>query len=186
MDNDPNNNPSPTVPDGAQLTPAVGGENVVDTLSLAELNQHLGTNYKDKPTALAALKETKSYVGKKIDAANPAPVADPALAAQVQSLEEQVFFATNPQYKGHETVIAAMRNGKPLSEVVQSEAFKTYFGKAEVADKVAQTKSVVASNSRLGADKSITDEARTIANAQGSSTSDVAGVFAKAIAENLS
>ena len=40
---------------------ALSGDN---TLTLEEINATLGRNYSDKPTALKALKETASYVGK--------------------------------------------------------------------------------------------------------------------------
>jgi hypothetical protein len=184
MEPNQSNLPDQSIPDAAQLTAAGGAAAVDETLSLAEVNSILGKNYKDKATALAAVKETYNFVGKKIEAANPAPAEVPAdLVAKVSSLEEQVFYSQHPEYKGYEAVIKAM--GSNPAEVVGSDAFKTIFEKAKVADAVQQTKSVVASNSRLGAPKQLQDEFVNVANAAGSSTSDVAAVAAKAVAEAL-
>lgn len=162
MDPNPNNPTDPTLPDDAQLTSADGGAAVAETLSLAELNSLLGKDFKDKATALKSVKDTYSYVGKKADAVAPAQ-ATPDLEAKVSSLETQVFYANNPEYKGHESIIKAM--GANPAEVVESEAFKTYFGKAKVADEVEKTKSVVHSNSRLAQQQNHTETAVKAANA---------------------
>lgn len=149
---------------------------VAPALTLAELNQTLGKDFKDTATALKSLKDTQSYVGQKA-AANPAP--DSALQSKVSSLETQVFYASNPQYKGHEAIINAM--GANPSEVVNNDAFKTYFEKAKVADEVTNSKSVVSSNARLSQVKTVSDEAVAISNARGATNEDTALVFAKAI-----
>lgn len=175
--NEDNTLPDNTLADGAQLTPADGGAAAVPALSLAEINQTLGRNYKDTATALAALKETQSFVGKKIAAAEPAP--DSALQSKVSSLETQVFYASNPQFKGHESVINAM--GSNPAEVVGGDAFKTYFEKATIADEVTNSKSVVSSNARLSQVKTVSDEAVAISNARGTTNEDTALVFARAI-----
>jgi hypothetical protein len=168
-----------TVPDDAHVTSAEGGAAVSNALSLAELNQTLGKDFKDKETALKALKDTQSYVGKKIAAVSPAPAVDPNLASKVQTLETQVFYANNPEFKGHEAIINAM--GTNPAEVVGSDAFKTYFEKAKVADEVANNKSIVSSNSRLSQAKSVTEQAIQVTNARGSTNEDTALVFASAI-----
>lgn len=169
-----------TLAGDAHVTSTDGGAAVAESLSLAELNQTLGKTFKDTATALVALKETQSWVGKKIDAANPAlaPV-DTSLKEKVNSLEKEVFYASNPQFKGHETIIQAM--GSNPADVVNGEAFKSYFEKAKVADEVAQTKSVVASNSRLSQSKTTLDSAVQVANARGTTQEDVALVFAEQI-----
>lgn len=150
---------------------------VAPALTLAELNQTLGKDFKDTATALKSLKDTQSYVGQKVVAANPAP--DSALQSKVSSLETQVFYASNPQFKGHESIINAM--GTNPSEVVNGDAFKTYFDKAKVADEVTNSKSVVSSNARLSQVKTVSDEAVAISNARGATNEDTALVFARAI-----
>lgn len=150
---------------------------VAPALTLAELNQTLGKDFKDTATALRSLKDTQSYVGQKVVAANPAP--DSALQLKVSSLETQVFYASNPQYKGHEAIINAM--GANPSEVVNNEAFKTYFEKAKVADEVTNSKSVVSSNARLSQVQTVVSEGVSTANARGTTGEDVALVFARSI-----
>lgn len=182
MNDNQDNLTDKTLVDGAQLTPANGGAAVDESLSLAELNSTLGKTFKDKPTALAALKETQSWVGKKIDAVTPAPDTS-ALRLEIDSLKEQTFYATHPELKGHEDIIKAM--GSNPAEVVEGEAFKKYFEKANVADEVAQTKSVVSSNARISQVQSVRDSAINVANSRGTTGEDVALVFASQInAEN--
>lgn len=175
--NESNNLTENTVPDAAHVTAAEGGAAVAPALSLAEINQTLGKDFKDTATALKALKDTQSYVGQKIAAAAPAP--DSALESKVSSLESQVFYASNPQYRGHESIINAM--GTNPAEVVGGDAFKTYFEKAKVADEVQNSKSVVSSNARLSQATGVLEQAINVANARGTTGEDVALVFARSI-----
>lgn len=180
-------NPSPeTLADGSQLNPADGGGTVESpALTLAELNKHLGSDFKDPSTALKSLKDTKDFVGKRkedIAAEVKAGLQQNAptdLTSKVQSLEKEVFYASNPEYKGHEAIINAM--GQNPADVTKSDAFKTYFEKAKVADEVVQNRSVVASNNRLSQTKTVLDEAVAVTNARGSTNEDSALVFARAI-----
>lgn len=175
------NNPSSTVTGETHVDSSAGGENV-DTLSLTEINQHLGRNYKDKPTALAALKETFSFVGKRTESSvATAPAADETLVAQVKDLTEEVWYAQHPEYKDMRDTIKAF--GKSPSEVIEMPAFKTIFEKVKVADEVAQTRSIAPSNARLAQTQSTTTEAVTIANARGATLEDVATVLARGIIE---
>lgn len=164
-------------PAAAQLD--VGGAEtaVSQSLTLAEINSTLGKDFKDVGTALKSLRDTQSYVGKKIDAVNPAP--DTSLASEVNSLKEQVFYSNNPQFKGHELIIKAM--GANPAEVVGSEAFKSYFEKAQVADDITRQRSVVSSNSRLSQSNSAVETAVNVANARGTTQEDVATILAREI-----
>lgn len=178
-----NNLTDTTLPDAPQLSAADGSAAVDNTLSLAELNQHLGKDFKDKSTALKALADTQSYVGKKLEAANPAPApADDSLKAEVQSLKEEAFYLANPQYKDMRDIIKTMGNNP--SEVVELAAFKSVFEKVKVADEVTSKKSVVSSNARLGTTSNYTDEAIKVANATGS-VGTVSEILAKGIAEEF-
>lgn len=181
-------NPSPeTLVGDAQLTSSNGGGTVESpAVTLAELNKHLGSDFKDPSTALKALKDTKDFVGKRKEdiAAEVRSTLSPQtastdLTSKVQSLETQVFYANNPQYKGHEAIINAM--GSVPADVVGGEAFKSYFEKAKVADEVAQNRSVVSSNARLSQVKTVNEEAVAITNSRGSTNEDTALVFARAI-----
>lgn len=166
-----------TLTGDAQLTSADGGAAVAPALSLAELNSTLGKDFKDVPTALKALKDTQSYVGKKVVAAEPAP--DNTLKSEIDSLKTEVFYASHPELKGHESMLKAL--GSTPAEAYESDAFKTYLEKATVADSVNNSKSVVSSNARLSQVKTVSEEAVAVSNARGTTNEDTALVFARAI-----
>jgi len=181
-------NPSPeTLADDAHVTSPDGGGTVESpALTLVELNKFLGSDFKDASTALKALKDTKDFVGKRkediaaeVKAGLQQTAPDAATKSDIQALKNQLFYSQNPQYKGYETMINKL--GQDPAEVVGSEEFKTVFEKVAKADEVAQSKSVVSSNSRLSQSKSTIDEAVGIANARGTTLEDVATVFATAI-----
>lgn len=179
--------------DDPQLRSA-DGEGAVDetALSLSELNQFLGKDFKDVESAKKGLKDTFSYVGKKKEDIEKEVRASltgaaqagssPDLASEVNSLKERVFYSENPQYKGYEGIIRKM--GSNPAEVVDSEEFKTVFENGKVAGEVAQKNSVVHSNSRLSQNTTYTQEAVTTANAT-RSTGATADVLAKAILGEL-
>jgi hypothetical protein len=187
-------NPTPDpLPGEPQLSPAGGEPGAVDTtaLSLAELNQYLGKDFKDVPSALKSLKDTQAFVGKRKEdiekevraSLGGTPTPPPAsVSPEVQSLSEEVFYLKNPQFKGYENIIRKM--GSNPAEVVESEEFKSVFEKGKVADEVARSKSVAPSNSRLGSAGSLHDEAVKTANAT-HSTEATADVLARGIAEEL-
>jgi hypothetical protein len=186
-----NDNPSSeTLADEVHVASADGGETVAntDTLSLTDLNKIFGTTFKDPDAALKAIKETKSFVGKKLEtpAAEPAQSApEPSevseLKSTVQRLERDSFFNAHPEYQEHRALIESL--GNP-AEVVVRDDVKALLEKAKVADEVSQTKSVVSSSSRIGQEKQATDTAVQIANG-GGTTEDVANVLAKAVLESL-
>lgn len=176
-----------TLAEDAQLTSADGGGTVESpALTLAELNKFLGADFKDTNTALKALKDTKDFVGKRkediaaeVKASLPQNDSNVATKSDVQALQEQLFYSQNPQYKGYESMIKKL--GSNPADVVDSEEFKNVFEKVKVADEIAQTKSVVSSNSRLSQAKGVVEEAVVVANARGSTQEDVALVMARAI-----
>jgi hypothetical protein len=174
---DPNSVP---LADGAQLTPADGtGAVDANTLTLAEMNSVLGKDFKDKESALKAVKETFNFVGKRredieaeVRAALPAQNSDSVSKSEFKTLQDDLFYTNNPQYQAHRNLISKM-GGSP-AEVVASSEFKAVFDRMKVADEADASKSIVTSNSRLASTKTNTDRAIEIANASGSSTEDVA------------
>lgn len=178
-----------TLADGAHVTPADGGAAVVsDALSLSELNQALGKDFKDTASALKAFKDTFSYVGMKkedIEAeirknSVSSPNADPALQSQVQQLSKELFYTQNPQYKEYRSLIDSM-GGNP-AEIVGTDVFKGVFEKVQAADEEAQKKSVLNSSPRLAQTKSHVDEAVKMANST-AGNSDIAEFLARGILE---
>lgn len=186
--------PSGTVTDAPHMSAAVGNENVdPGSLSLKELNQMLGREYKDVPTALAAIKETYSFVGKKVEpvaAANPAPAQPNATPAstdnlatkdEVRQLKDDLFYSQNPQYLGHRSLIAKL--GSNPAEVVVSDELKPLFEKAQAADALQGQRSVVSSNARLGQTSTKIDEALKVVNTPGVGTASLAEMLAQGVAE---
>ncbi len=185
-----NENLSPeTLVGDAQLTSSNGGGTVESpALTLVELNKYLGSDFKDTSTALKALKDTKDFVGKRkediiAEAVNTSQQkTDESLKADVQSLKRDLFFSNNPQYKGYETLIEKL--GSDPADVVKMEAFTNVFEKVKIADEVGNNKSIVSSNARLSQNKTVIDNAVSVANARGSTQEDVATILAHAINEN--
>lgn len=176
-----------TLADGAHVTPADGGGTVeTPALTLADLNKQLGADFKDVPTALRALKDTKDYVGKRkedIAAEVKAGLQQSAsvshLESDVQSLKNQLFFTSNPQYKDYESLISKL--GSDPAEIVNLPEFKDVYEKAVKADEIVSSRSVVSSNARLSQNKTVVDSAIQVANFRGSTGEDVAMTFAQAI-----
>lgn len=175
------------------VAPSDGGETVGADTALAELNKILGGNFKDLPTALNAVKETKSFVGKRIEDIKaevlkeiaPAPDKDSTakLEEMVKPIEKRLFYSENPQYKGYENLIESM--GDDPAKVVASDTFKQVFDKVRVADEVTQRQSVVHSSPRIAQFKSATDEAVIIANSTSGNTEMVAAALARGINEAI-
>lgn len=71
-----------------------------------------------------------------------------------EEMEQERFFDKNADYAPHRDLLTALvKNGqvKTLQEAVELPAFKTLFEKAQAGDKIEKSKSVMQSNSRLGA-----------------------------------
>lgn len=59
--------PSSSLPDAPHVSAADSSGADTDAISLAELNNILGKNYSDRETALKAVKETYTFIGKRDD-----------------------------------------------------------------------------------------------------------------------
>lgn len=153
-------------------------------LSLDAINATLGSTFKDPETALRALKDTQSFVGKrKEDIANEvkqslAP-SDVASKSDIQALKADLFYSQNPQYKPYQSMINKL--GADPAEVANLPEFKEVFEKAQKADEIDNSRSVVSSNSRLSEQRSVNEQAVAVTNSRGSTNEDTALVFAKAI-----
>lgn len=185
---------------GDQGSGSSDGAAAVGSLTLAELNAHLGKDFKDTPTALKALQDTFSFVGKRKEdiasevRAELAAKADGsasdssggssqgATKSDIQRLETELFYSQNPQYKEYASLISKM-GGSP-AEVVQMPEFTSVYEKAKVADGVASTRSVVSSNGRLNQTKTVVQEAIAVANTR-ATNDDVATVLARGINEEI-
>ena len=126
-------------------------QNTADTLTLAELNQALGKNYKDKESAIKSFKDTFSYVGKKVE--DIAPRVDPSQFISREQYETDMFYSRNSEYNQPEVreVIDAMAKAKGVSpkDVIASDSFKAVFSKVKGYDESQSLKSVLETNPRL-------------------------------------
>lgn len=152
--------------------------NVTDTATISEvLSQALGKEFPDDETALKAVKDTFSYTGeygklkplvdklggveaviKKMEETNVETPQSPQeipvvqdtsdLEKTVKTLQQDVFYANNPDYKPYKDIIAAM--GDDPSTVVDTDVFKKVYEPLKSRDEADASKSVLNSGSRLG------------------------------------
>ena len=140
----------------------------LETVSLKEINDFLGKNYKDKSSALKSLKDTFSFVGKKVEktAEVESPVEKPSsrnddFARQIKEMKEQLFYSENPDYKPYKGLISKM--GENPADVIGMQEFKDVFDKANSFDKTQKQKTVLESNPRIGVVRNKLTEAQQAA-----------------------
>lgn len=134
-------------------------------MSLKELNEYLGKNYPNKESALKSIKDTFSYVGKKIEKATD---VDESKFISKEQYERDMFFSKNPDYDkpSVKTVLEAISKSQGLSivDAAQTEAFKEVFGAVKGFSESQQLKSVLESNPRLASTKSKLSQANDAQN----------------------
>jgi len=122
-----------------------------DKITLAELEEKLGKKFPNKEKALKALKDTFSYVGKKVEPKKEK--VDLSNFVSKEQYEEDLFFSQNKQYNSPEirkviTSLSKVNNLRP-HEVVETDDFKNIFEKVEGYEKIQSTKTVLETNPRL-------------------------------------
>jgi len=126
-----------------------GGEPKAEELSLAALNKELGKEFKDVKTALKSLKDTQSYVGKKMEKTKD-PTTEEKLANLEKNLTISDFYRNNPQYDNEEARNLIKDLGGDPNEVVEKDSFKKVFEKVSAYEELQNSKSVLHNSSRLG------------------------------------
>ena len=158
------NNTLDALSDESQLNSAdaegtVSNESNQENMTLKEMNELLGKNFKDKATALKSVKDTYSYVGKrKEDIIKEVGGSNSEIANELKSIKDNMFFDKNPDYAPYKGLIAKM--GDNPVDVVNSEDFKAIFEKAKGFDENQKLKSVLVSNPRLAQTKDALTKAR--------------------------
>lgn len=154
---DQDNLTTESLPDEAQNVPSPGGEVAESQVASLKdtLNTVLGKEFPSDEAALKAVKDTFNFVGTKVQPqVVEKPVADPALASKVSSLESQLqetmFYAQNPDYNNDDFKSLVRMSGKAPSELIASEDFKAQYDKIKSYNEIEKSKSVLQSNSRLG------------------------------------
>jgi len=125
--------------------------NTAEALSLSELNAYLGKNFTNKDSALKSLKDTFSYVGRKIEEGQSK--IDPNQFISKEQYEKDMFYSRHAEYATPEVkeVIDAMAKARGVTpkEVVESDTFKSVFSKVRGYDESQSLKSVLETNPRL-------------------------------------
>lgn len=158
-----------------------------DSMTLAELNQYLGKDFKDKATALKSVKDTFSYVGKKKeDIAKEVATTQPdtsKLANELAEMRKERFFDKNSQYEPYKGIIEKL--GSDPSQVVNTPEFKAIFDKAKGYDESQNLKTVLESNPRLASSRDSLSKARDM-QSKGGRQSDVENLVANAVLDAFS
>lgn len=121
-----------------------------DNLSLKEINDLLGKDYKDKETALKSIKDTVSYVGKKKEDIAREILGNnqsESLQKEIKQIKENMFYKDNPDLENYRTLIQKL--GDNPADVVNSPEFKSIYEKAKGFDESAKMKTVLQSSPRL-------------------------------------
>lgn len=125
----------------------------VNTLSLEEIQQTLGKQFPDKATALKAIKDTFSWVGKKQQAAkvqtSQVDTSNFVDKSEVQALRDELWVKDHADLKDHFALIKAFakESGKTYDEALEAPELK---GLVEAKKAQAEvSKSVIHSNARV-------------------------------------
>ena len=119
-----------------------------ESLTLEELNKHLGKRFTDKATALKALKDTYEFVGtRKADLENLAASKTAGVEHELRELKENLFYKDNPKYSKYRAVISKL--GSNPEEVIASTEFKAVLDGAVGYDESQNLKTVLQSNPRI-------------------------------------
>jgi len=154
-----------------------------------ELGKALGKEFPDNETALKAVKDTFSYVGKLKDLKNldntmselrevlgtdqkgviqkikeMKPTGDFVLR---EEFDKSNFYNQNEEYKPYIKLVETYKRANPdksRDEVIQSDDFKSAFSKIKSHDEIEQSKSVLKSSPRLGAATDKISQAKELSN----------------------
>lgn len=130
-----------------------------EALSLEQLNTFLGKDFKDKDTALKSIKETFTFLGKRKEdyeaefRAKLQPsqnnTVDNKAVERLETIERNLWFAENAQYKAVRPLIEKLAGNGSLDEAVNSQEFKEVFSKAQGYDETQKSKTVLQSNPKV-------------------------------------
>lgn len=176
--------------DGQQVVSTVAPPAEVNhnSLSLGELNAVLGRSYKTREEALASVKETYNFVGKRrediareVQATTQNAQATSQLAQQIKQMETERFFDKNPDLAPFRA--AYEKIGGTPQEFFNSPEFKPIFDGARGYAETQKLKSVLESNPRIAASQDKLSKAVEARNA--GRPDDAALHAARAVLESL-
>lgn len=171
-------------PSPVKETVSAVSPNTADALSLDELNSYLGKNFTNKESALKSLKDTFSYVGKKIESK---PEIDSSQFVSRDQYETDMFYSKNADYSTPEMrkIIDAMAkaDGVKPQDVVNSDTFKAIYGKVKGYDESQSLKTVLETNPRLASTRdSFTEAAKHL---QSGNKDAAEALVARAVLDSL-
>jgi len=145
-----------TIPEEVEETPTDGAEAVGEvveepTVSLKALNEKLGKDFKDVDTALKSVKDTYSYVGKKVEdvkqdvkqEVTKEVTPDPDSFVSRDEYNRDMFYKDNPELAPYKHIL-----GDKPEEALKDEKTKETLDKLSAYDKAVNSKSVIHSNAR--------------------------------------
>ena len=185
-----NNTTPEAVPEASQLNAADANGTVgnvsADGMTLSELNQHLGKNFPNRDSALKAIKDTFSYVGKKKEDVKKEVLSEvntdkriDQLAKELAEERKERFYDRNPQYKDLRSVIE--NAGGDPAEVVTKDWFKEISTKISGYNETQKLKTVLESNPRLSSSRDSLTKAREVASKTIRPTEEVEALVASAV-----
>jgi len=164
---------TPVTTDTPEVTPAEGETTVESApLTLEQLNEHLGTQYKTPEKALEGLKETKNYVGKagtvekELNALKENLNAGDGEFVSKDQYEQDLFYGKNSDLEPYKDIINARAKDlgiRPAEAIESDESLKQTLEKLRGFDSTENAKSVLMSNQRLG---QVTDDLEKAQKAQ--------------------
>jgi hypothetical protein len=148
------------------------GNASAEELTLGELNSRLGKDFKDKETALKALKDTFSFVGKRKEDIEKEVLArvsnnqsTESITKELAEMRKERFFDKNPDLAPFRQAYEKV-GGSP-EEFFNSEAFKPLIEKAKGYDESQKLRTVLESNPRLASSKDSLTKANDLKKAGG-------------------
>lgn len=139
-----------------------------EALSLSEINTYLGKNFKDKDTALKAINDTFSYVGKKKeDIAREFKPQEGQSSEELKRLREEMaylrkerFYDKNQDLNTPEYRTLIDKLGNNPEDVVKMPEFKAVFDKVKGFDESQKLRTVLESNPRVSSSRDSLSKAR--------------------------
>jgi len=141
-----------------ETLPEEGGEGAVieevqtpeaEAMTLGEINELLGKEFKDLETAKKSIKDTQSFVGKKAnDVAED--LKDKGYMSEAE-FENKMFFRDNPEHADNQALLEAIavKEGVSLVEASKNDAYTKLFDGAKNYEESQSLKSVLNPNPRL-------------------------------------
>lgn len=140
-------NPTTEAKPTAASTPAEGGAEAAsqpaESLTLAEINEITGKNYKSKDSALKSLRDMTKQAGKVADLEGKLErsAEESTTAQRLAELETDNFFARNPQHEANRELLEALAkaNGVSVKEASELGTYKSTVERMQAAQPAQRT-----------------------------------------------